>query len=63
NTDLSVSRLAYGTWQLGGAWDKNPPADDVKQRALRLLQTAVDCGINHTDWYTLLETTRGEPVP
>jgi predicted oxidoreductase len=48
-TDLSVSRLAYGTWHLGGAWDKNPPADDVKQRALRLIQTAVDSGINHID--------------
>lgn len=49
NTDLSVSRLAYGTWHMGGQWDKTPPAEDLKQRAVRLLQTAVDCGINHID--------------
>lgn len=49
HTDLTVSRLAYGTWHLGGSWDKTPPAQDTRQRAARLLQTAVDCGINHID--------------
>jgi predicted oxidoreductase len=49
NTNLNVSRLAYGTWHLGGQWDKMPPAEDVKQRAVRLISTAVDCGINHID--------------
>jgi predicted oxidoreductase len=49
NTDLSVSRLAYGTWLLGGPSDQTPPTDDIKQRAVRLLQVAVDCGINHID--------------
>ncbi len=48
-TDLLVSRLAYGTWHLGGQWDKTPLTDDLKQRAARLIGTAVDCGINHLD--------------
>jgi predicted oxidoreductase len=49
NTDLRVSRLAYGTWHLGGEWDKTPPSDDVKQQAVRLIAAAVDSGINHID--------------
>jgi predicted oxidoreductase len=49
NTDLRVSRLAYGTWHMGGTWDKTPPTDDLKARAHRLISTAVDCGINHID--------------
>tara|TARA_R110002049_G_scaffold309268_1_gene519569 strand:+ start:93127 stop:94101 length:975 start_codon:yes stop_codon:yes gene_type:complete len=48
-TDLSVSRLAYGTWHLGGEWNQTPPTEDLKQRAVRLIETAVDCGINHID--------------
>ncbi len=48
-TDLHVSRLAFGTWHLGGQWDTTPPSEDVKQRASRLIGTAVDCGINHID--------------
>lgn len=56
NTDLSVSRLAYGTCHLGGDWDKSPITDESRQQSVRLLQTAVDCGINHidlADMYTL----------
>ncbi len=49
NTDLSVSRLAYGTWHLGGQWDETPLTDDLKQRAVRLIATAVDTGINLID--------------
>lgn len=49
NSDLRVSRLAYGTWHMGGTWDKNPPEDDVKAKARELIHTAVDAGINHID--------------
>jgi len=49
NTDLSVSRLAYGTWHMGGQWDKTPPTNDLKQRAFRLIKVAVESGINHID--------------
>ena len=49
NTDLQVSRLAYGTWHLGGLWDQTPPGDDLKQRAVSLINEAVNHGINHID--------------
>lgn len=49
NTDLEVSRLAYGTWHMGGSWDRTPLTDELKERAERLILTAVDHGINHID--------------
>lgn len=48
-TNLETSRLAYGTWHLGGSWDKNPPTDDVKQRADELIHSAVEHGITLID--------------
>lgn len=48
-TDLVVSRLAYGTWHLGGSWDTSPLTDELKQRAHRLISVAVEQGINHID--------------
>ena len=49
NTDLKVSRLAYGTWHLGGDWDKTPPTQDIKDRASDLIHKAAELGINHID--------------
>ena len=49
NTDLTVSRLAYGTWHLGGSWDATPLTDELKERAVRMIATAVELGINHID--------------
>ncbi len=49
NTDLEVTRLAYGTWHMGGSWDFEPIAQELKERAERLILTAVDHGINHID--------------
>ena len=49
NTDLDVSRLAYGSWHMGGNWDKTPPTDDIKARAEELIRTAYEQGINHID--------------
>ena len=49
NTDLEVTRLAYGTWHLGGSWDSTPLSSDLKERAKQLVETAVSHGINHID--------------
>ncbi len=62
NTNLSVSRLAYGTWHLGGAWDKTSPTDDVKKRAVRLISAAVDCGVNHIDLADIYSMGKSEEV-
>lgn len=49
NTDLEVSRMAYGTWHIGGSWDQTPLTDDLIGRADALLKTAVEHGINFID--------------
>ncbi len=49
HTDLKVSRLAYGTWHLGGTWDKTPPTDEIRTRANDLIVKAYELGINHVD--------------
>lgn len=49
HTDLEVSRLAYGTWHMGGSWDHTPLTSDLKNRAVELVETAVSLGINHID--------------
>lgn len=49
NTDLEVTRMAYGTWHIGGDWDKVPPSDDVRMRAKALIAAALEHGINHID--------------
>ena len=48
-TDLEVSRLAYGTWHLGGTWDKTPHTDEIRTRANDLVVRAYELGINHID--------------
>ncbi len=49
NTDLEVSRIAFGTWHLGGSWDSTPLSAALKTRAVNLLNEAVDQGITHID--------------
>ncbi|MCB9135045.1 MAG: aldo/keto reductase [Anaerolineales bacterium] len=55
NTDLKVSRLAYGCMKLGGNWTPAPAADEEKHHAAHLIETALEQGINffdHADIYT-----------
>ncbi len=49
NTDLEVTRMAYGTWHIGGDWDKVPPSDAVRDRAKGLITAALEQGITHID--------------
>lgn len=46
-TDLSVNRLGYGAMQLAGPGVYGPPRDP--DEAVRVLQTAIEAGINHID--------------
>ena len=48
-TDLEASRIAYGTWHLGGGWDNVPPTQEIKDRADALIHAAVDHGITLID--------------
>lgn len=60
NTDLEVSRLAYGTWHLGGSWDDVPLSAELKQRAFDLIHAAVDHGINHIDLADIYTKTKSD---
>ncbi len=54
NTDLHVSRIAYGCMQLSRAWNTDPLTDDERRRTRLLIETALDCGItlfDHADIY------------
>ena len=48
-TDLETSRIAYGTWHLGGGWDNEPPTQAIKDRAAALIHAAVEHGITLID--------------
>ena len=48
-TNLETSRIAFGTWHLGGSWDNMPPSDEIKQRADDLIHAAVEHGITLID--------------
>ena len=49
NTNLETSRIAFGTWHLGGTWDNTPPSDEIKKRANDLIHAAVEHGITLID--------------
>lgn len=48
-TELVTSRIAFGTWHLGGTWDQVPPTPELYQRADTLLHAAVEHGITLID--------------
>lgn len=55
HTPLKISRLAYGCMNLGGNWSPTPPTAEEKSKAARLIETALEQGINffdHADIYT-----------
>ncbi len=53
-TNLSVTRLAYGNMQIGGSWDDRAPLAEDRAKATRVIARALECGINffdHADIY------------
>ncbi len=54
-TDLEVSRLAYGCMNIGARWDHAPLTDAEKAAAVEVVVAAVEAGItlfDHADIYT-----------
>ncbi len=55
NTPLEVSRIAYGSMEIGGSWDRQAPlSEQSKGDAVKAIRTALDEGINffdHADIY------------
>jgi predicted oxidoreductase len=53
-SDLSVTRIGYGCMPLGGGWDDSPLTEATRQEALKIVDAALDAGINfydHADIY------------
>lgn len=53
-TDLTVSRIAYGCMGIGGSWDNSPITEASYQRTEQLVSTALEEGVNlfdHADIY------------
>jgi len=54
NSDLNVTRIAYGCMPLGGSWDAAPLQPQTRQKAMAAVHAALDAGINfydHADIY------------
>jgi len=45
NTDLEVSRIAYGCMGIGGSWDDSPLTNEVVSSATSAVSTALEHGI------------------
>jgi len=53
-TSLAVTRIAYGCMEIGGEWTDSPLTDDIRSKGLRVVEAALDEGINffdHADIY------------
>ena len=54
NSDLNVTRIAYGCMPLGGSWDAAPVQAETRTKAMTAVHAALDAGINffdHADIY------------
>jgi predicted oxidoreductase len=54
NSDLQVTRIAYGCMPLGGSWDSSAISPETRAEALRSIHAVLDQGINffdHADVY------------
>ena len=49
NTDLEVSRIAYGCMNIGGNWEDQPLTGSIRKQAIATVQAALDLGINFFD--------------
>jgi predicted oxidoreductase len=67
-TDLQVSQILYGCMQIGAEWDKSPLTEQDRRRAMTIIRTALDEGINFFDitiqaWSPLaLGAVSGKPI-
>jgi predicted oxidoreductase len=54
NSNLSVTRVAYGCMPIGSSWDDSPVEEATRREAVRIIRAALDQGINffdHADIY------------
>lgn len=63
NTDLKITRIAYGCMPLGGSWDSSQLISaDTRKKALAAIQAALDGGINFFDHADIYCSGKSEEV-
>ncbi len=63
NTDLKITRIAYGCMPLGGSWDSSQPIHaETRKKALAAIQAALDGGINFFDHADIYCSGKSEEV-
>jgi len=62
NTELEVSKIAYGCMGLGKTWDSSPITDDVISNATNSISAAMDGGINFFDHADIYARGKSEQV-
>ena len=62
NTDLEVSKIAYGCMGLGKTWDNSPLTESIKSNAIDSVSSALDHGINFFDHADIYARGKSEQV-
>ena len=62
NTDLEVSKIAYGCMGIGGSWDGAPFTDEVTSKAINSVSTALEHGITFYDHANIYARGKSELV-
>ncbi|MEE9432229.1 MAG: aldo/keto reductase [Melioribacteraceae bacterium] len=62
NTDLEISKIAYGCMGIGGSWDDAPLSKDVISNTTKSVITALESGINFFDHADIYAKGKSEKV-
>ncbi len=62
NTDLEISRIAYGCMGIGGSWDDSPLTDETISKAINSVSAALEGGINFFDHANIYARGKSEIV-
>ncbi len=62
NTDLNVSRIAYGTTGISGTWSKDAVTDEVVAKGVKSVAAALENGINFFDLADIYAFGKSEMV-
>jgi len=62
NTDLEISRIAYGCMGIGGSWDDSPLTNETISKAIDSVSAAIEGGINFFDHANIYAKGKSEIV-
>jgi len=62
SSSLAVTRIAYGCMEIGGDWSDSPTTAEVRSKGLRVVEAALDEGINFFDHADIYARGKSEEV-